>query len=163
MLDFNVVFTLSTQRMTYGRIQYGNRSPPLTAPPRPLRSIRQIFVSEGRGFCAKCYPRPNYPQWGGGGLGLTVDRPTHYSFKILFGASSQARSGIVTTIWRRGLSPRATTQEYSLSIVSGRLELRREFFSIKQKFCLSPGFLDYSFLTDLNIKNGKNMELCRRK
>ena len=43
---------------------------PLSAPPRPLRSIKLIYVSEGRAFCTKDYLPPNYTgDIGGGGGG----------------------------------------------------------------------------------------------
>ena len=35
------------------------------------KSIRQIYVSQGRGFCTKSHAQPNYP---GGILGVTLDR-----------------------------------------------------------------------------------------
>ena len=39
----------------------GNKNPPVSSPPQSLGSIRHIYVSKGRGFRTKNYPRRIYP------------------------------------------------------------------------------------------------------
>ena len=54
----------------------GNKNPPLSAKPRPPGSIRQIYVSQGRGFCTKSHPNLIIL---GGSLGLHLIEPCSYS------------------------------------------------------------------------------------
>ena len=89
----------------------GQQESPLIAPPRPLGSIRQIYVSEGRGFRTKNYPLLTY-LGGGGTLGVTLDRAiTENQSK-----AGNDRKSVSSIFARTSWGPKPAKDDYDVTI-----------------------------------------------